>query len=181
LSQNRAHKTGRAAKPTSVVEVLLTVKVYSWWCGPEWWGGIIVTNLLPKAFQLPTINPRSIRCPRSQVQVSSKSFDLRVLACLQVRTLVTNCSFLVKGEKGALQDKRATPTKKATADTKGLAKDVPAGMHHSEAREWGRGMWPGWEEACHVGGLSYAEWLGIVSPQLRCTNTQAVVCQSHPV
>ena len=136
-------KTGCTAKLTSVVEVLPTVKVCSWWCGPEWWGCLIVTNLLPKASQLPTINLRLIKCPRRQVQVSSKFFDLRVLARAQVQILLTTCFILVKGEKGALQDKRATPTKKATADTKGLAKNTPAGMHYSEVCEWGRGMRPG--------------------------------------
>ena len=109
--------------------------------------------------------------------MSSESFNLRA----QVRILLTNRFILVKSEKGALHDKRATPTKKATADTKSLAKDTPAGMHYGEARKWGRGMQPGWENVCHIGGLSYAGWLGIVSPQLRCTNTQTVVCQSHPV
>ena len=57
--------------------------------------------------------------------------------------MLTNCFILVKGEKGALHDKRATPTKKAAMDTKGLVKDTPAGMHYGEAREWGRGMQPG--------------------------------------
>ena len=135
MPRNRARKTGRAAKPTSVVEVLPTVKVCSWWCGPEWWGGLFVTKLLLQASQHPTINLRSLRCPRRQVQVSSESFDLRVLARAQVQILLTTCFILVKGEKGALQDKRATPTKKATADTKGLAKNTPAGMHFSEVCE----------------------------------------------
>ena len=170
-------KTGCTAKLTSVVEVLPTVKVCSWWCGPEWWGGLFITNLLPKASQLPTINLRLIKCPRRQVQVSSKFFDLRVLARAQVRILVTNHFFLVKGGKETLQDKRASPTKKSSVGTK---EDVPAGMHYSDACGWGEGVRPGCEKACHIGGLLYAGWLGIVSPQLRCTNTQAVVCQSHP-
>jgi hypothetical protein len=93
--------------------------------------------------------------------------------------MLTNRFILVKGEKGSLRDKRATPTKKAVADTKGLVKDTPAGMHYGDAREWSRGLRPGWRNACHAGGLSYSGWLGIVSPQLRCTNTQTVVCQSH--
>ena len=75
--------------------------------------------------------------------MSSESFNLRVLARMQVRMMLTNRFILVKGEKGSLRDKRATPTKKAVADTKGLVKDTPAGMHYSEAREWGRGMQPG--------------------------------------
>ena len=95
----------------------------------------------------------------------------------QVRILVTNRFFLVKGGKGTLQDKRASPTKKSSAGTK---EDVPAGMHHGDAHRWGERVRPGCEEAYYVGGLSYAGWLGIVSPQLKCTNTQTVVCQSHP-
>ena len=91
--------------------------------------------------------------------------------------MVANHFIPVKGGKGTLQDKRASPTKKASAGTK---EDVPAGMHHGDARRWGEWVQPGCEEACYVGGLSYAGWLGIVSPQLRCTNTQTVVCQSHP-
>ena len=82
-------------------------------------------------------------CPKSRVQVSSKSSNLRVLARTQVRIMLTNRFILVKGKKEALHDKRATPTKKAAADTKGLVKDTPAGMHYSEARKWGRGMQPG--------------------------------------
>ena len=100
-----------------------------------------------------------------------------MLASAQVQILVTNCFFLVKGGKETLQDKRASPTKKSSGGTK---EDVPAGIHYSDAHGWGEGVRPGWEKACHVGGLSYAGWLGIVSLQLRCTNTQAVVCQSHP-
>ena len=57
--------------------------------------------------------------------------------------MLTNRFILVKGEKGSLCDKRATPTKKAAVDTKGLVKNTPAGMHYGEAREWGRGMQPG--------------------------------------
>ena len=177
MPRNQARKTGRAVKSTSVVEVLPMVKVCSSGCGPGWWGRLIVTNLLPKASQLPTTNPRSIRCPRSQVQVSSKSFDLRVLVRVQVQILVTNCFFLVKGGKETLQDKKASPTKKSSAGTK---ENVPAGMNYSDVCGWGDGVRPGCKEACHVGGLLYAGWLGIISPQLRCTNTQAVVCQSHP-
>ena len=109
--------------------------------------------------------------------MSSKSFNLRVLARVQVQILVTNSFFLAKSSKETLQDKRASPTKKASAGTK---EDVPAGMHHGDARGWGERVRPGCEKACYVGGLSYAGWLGIVSPQLRCTNTQTVVCQSHP-
>ena len=75
--------------------------------------------------------------------MSSESFNLRVLARAQVRMMLTNRFILVKGEKGSLRDKRATSTKKAAADTKGLVKDTPAGMHYGEAREWGRGMQPG--------------------------------------
>ena len=75
--------------------------------------------------------------------MSSESFNLRVLARAQVRMMLTNRFILVKGEKGSFRDKRATPTKKAAADMKGLVKDTPAGMHYGEAREWGRGMRPG--------------------------------------
>ena len=75
--------------------------------------------------------------------MSSKSSNLRVLAHAQVRIMLTNRFILVKAEKGALCDKRATPTKKAAADTKGLVKDTPAGMHYGEVRDWGRGMRPG--------------------------------------
>ena len=75
--------------------------------------------------------------------MSSESFNLCVLARTQVQIMLTNCYILVKGEKGVLRDKKATPTKKAAADTKSLVKDTPAGMHYSEAREWGRGMQPG--------------------------------------
>ena len=75
--------------------------------------------------------------------MSSESINLRVLARTQVRMMLTNRLILVKGEKGSLCDKRATPTKKAAADTKGLVKNTPAGMHYGEAREWGRGMQPG--------------------------------------
>ena len=67
--------------------------------------------------------------------MSSESFNLRVLPRAQVQMMLTNCFILVKGEKGALCDKRATPTKKAVADTKGLVKNTPAGMHYSEACE----------------------------------------------
>ena len=100
-----------------------------------------------------------------------------MLACAQVRILVANRFILAKGSKETLQDKRASPAKKASAGTK---EDVPAGIHHGNARGWGERVWPGCEEAYYIGGLSYAGWLGIVSPQLKCTNTQAVVCQSHP-
>ena len=134
-------------KSTSVVEVLSTVKVCSWWCGPEWWGGLFVTNLLLKASQHPTINLRLLRCSRRQVQISSKSFDLRVLARTQVQILVTNYFFLVKGGKETLQDKRVSSTKKSSASTK---EDVPAGMHYGDAHGWGEGVQPGWEEACYV-------------------------------
>jgi len=99
-----------------------------------------------------------------------------VLARAQVRILVANHFILAKGGKETLQDKRASSTKKASA---GMKEDVPAGIHHGDAREWGEKVRPGCEEACYIGGLSYAGWLGIVSPQLKCTNTQAVVCQSH--
>ena len=75
--------------------------------------------------------------------MSSESFNLRVLARAQVQIMLTNRFILVKGEKGALCDKRATPTKKAVADTKGLVKNTPTGMHYGEAREWSRGMQPG--------------------------------------
>ena len=67
--------------------------------------------------------------------MSSKSFNLCVLARAQVQMMLTNHFILVKGEKEALRDKRATPTKKAVVDTKGLVKDTPAGMHYGEARE----------------------------------------------
>ena len=75
--------------------------------------------------------------------MSSESFNLRVLARAQVRMMLTNRFILVKGEKGSLHDKRATPTKKAVTDTKSLVKNTPAGMHYGKAREWGRGMQPG--------------------------------------
>ena len=75
--------------------------------------------------------------------MSCESFNLRMLARSQVRIMLTNHFILVKGEKGSLCDKRATPTKKAVADTKGLVKDTPAGMHYGEVRKWGRGMQPG--------------------------------------
>ena len=75
--------------------------------------------------------------------MSSESFNLRMLARTQVQIMLTNHFILVKGEKGALYDKRATPTKKAATDTKGLVKDTPAGMHYGEARKWGKGMRPG--------------------------------------
>ena len=75
--------------------------------------------------------------------MSSESFNLRVLARAQVQIMLTNHFILVKGEKEALHDKRATPTKKAAADTKGLVKDTPAGMHYGDVHEWGRGMQPG--------------------------------------
>ena len=75
--------------------------------------------------------------------MSSESFNLCVLVRAQVRIMPTNRFILVKGKKGSFCDKRATSTKKAAVDMKGLAKDIPTGMHYSEAREWSRGMQPG--------------------------------------
>ena len=102
-----------------------------------------------------------------------------MLARAQVRILFTNRLLLVKGAKKTLQDKRASPTKKSSAGTKSLVDEVPASMHYSEVCEWGEGgaAWVG--KVRHAGCLLYAGWLDIVSPQLRYTNTQAVVCQSH--
>ena len=96
-------------------------------------GGVVCALLIffLRASQLPTTRLRATRCLKSRVQVSSESFNLCVLARVQVRILIANHFFLAKSGKGTLQDKRASPTKKSSVSTK---EDVPAGMHHGDAR-----------------------------------------------